>query len=74
MGPIETDIPLVDRHHGRFCGPLRERMETLHPGDSFTLDDEAEYLLARGTVNKLKPKKFSIRKIPHIGWRIWRVE
>lgn len=74
MGPIETGIPLVAERRGRLPGPLRERMETLRPGDSFSLDSEQEFMLARGTVNKLKPKKFSIRKIPHEGWRVWRVE
>jgi hypothetical protein len=73
MGPIEPGIPLMDERRGRLPGPLRERMETLHVGDSFRLDTEAEWLLARGTVNKLRPKRFSIRKIPREGWRVWRV-
>jgi hypothetical protein len=73
MGPVETHVPLMDIRRGRLPGPVRERMEVLRVGDSFRLDTEQEYMLARGTASKLRPRKFSIRKIPHEGWRVWRL-
>lgn len=49
-------------------------MLALEPGQSFAMDTEEEYIRARGTVHKLKPRKFSVRKVPFEGWRIWRLE
>jgi hypothetical protein len=73
MGPIESDVPRPEPRRGRPSGPLRERMEVMHVGDSFSLDTHYEYEQARSVVAKLKPKKFSVLKMAHQGWRVWRV-
>jgi hypothetical protein len=76
---IEANIPLPASHRGtpKPFGPkcaLSEAMWTLQVGESFLVETQAEFIRARGLVTGLKPKRFSMHKFPHEGWRIWRTE
>ena len=67
---IETGIPCPPRGNS----PVVAAMRSMDVGQSFLITEAFEYGRARGSWAMLKPKKFAIRKVPHEGWRVWRLE
>lgn len=77
---IERDIPIpptarrpnnCKRGARSVMGAALESMKT---GQSFLIESLDEYNRARSLFCGLKPRRFVSRKVPHEGWRIWRVE
>jgi hypothetical protein len=75
MGPIEQ-VPETVRPgtRGPHPSPLAVRMMTMEVDDSFIADCIQEYHIAQHWQQRLKPKKFSVRKEAYLGWRVRRVE
>lgn len=72
MGPIEN-VPHTPKR-GRPLHPLTQRMRSMEVGDSFLAEDWNELMMAKSWQCKLRPKRFSIMKEAHLGWRVWRLE
>jgi hypothetical protein len=53
--------------------PIGQAMSALEVGDSFLITEPEDYAKARARWNNHKPAKFAMRKVPHVGWRLWRV-
>lgn len=77
---IEHGIPIPpsrqDGQH-RPTGPRSEiakAIEAMEVGHSFAIESEREYMRARARLARFKPRRFITRKLPHEGWRIWRIE
>jgi hypothetical protein len=79
---IEAGIPLPVRgpkppHQPKQPGrqPAAETtlMQTMEVGESFLVDDYMRWLFLRGKLTKMRPRRFSMRKVPG-GWRLWRTE
>jgi hypothetical protein len=73
MGPLEEGIPPVHRR-GRERSALADRMCTMEVGQSFLADSIQEHHTAQYWTRRLRPKKFSVVKVPYLGWRVWRIE
>lgn len=77
---IEAGIPLPPPKKslgGNNVGPKTEWTQTLDrllPGESVLTTEHREYKAADVFVNRQRPKRFAIRKIDGMGWRVWRVE
>ena len=69
---IEDGVPITNRYGPRT--PVTQALDALLPEQSFVISNESEYIQVRARVGKLKPKKFSVRKLGRDGWRVWRVE
>jgi uncharacterized protein (DUF2249 family) len=67
---IDPAIPLPSRVRT----PIGQAMRALEVGESFMVTDEADYTKARARWSNHAPAKFAMRKVPHVGWRLWRVE
>ncbi len=74
---IERGIPIPAdagrRGPGRPPGPLRQALERLEVGESILLTERHDYDNCRSHLNLMRPKTFIQRKVPHEGWRVWRV-
>jgi hypothetical protein len=77
LSQVEPNIPIpepIRGGRGRPPSPVLARMRELEIGESFCVDTWEERQVIRSVQSKQHPKKFSVRKIPHEGWRVWRVE
>lgn len=52
----------------------REAMETLEIGDAIMVSTEDLRMRCENVRKMLKPKRFSIHKVPKIGWMVRREE
>lgn len=61
-------------HAGKVKTKERATMERLDVGDAFMVDTYTKYTAVRGVRYELKPKKFSVTKVPGQGWQVLRIE
>lgn len=75
---IQSDIPVPPtRRGGNWIGPRTEwtrLLSLLEPGQSVMTEYHNDLKSAEQYIQRSKPKRFAIRKIPSQGWRVWRVE
>lgn len=75
---IESGIPVPpSRRGGNWAGPKTEwtrKLSELEPGQSVLTDEHSDLKAAEQYIQRNKPKRFVIRKIPSQGWRVWRAE
>jgi uncharacterized protein (DUF2249 family) len=69
---IESGVPIPDRYRPRSA--IGIALEALEPGQSFVVKDAYDCERIRSRMAKMRPKHFSLRKIPNGGWRVWRTE
>jgi len=61
-------------HYARSKSIERLTMEELEVGDAFMVHDYDAHLRCVYARAEMKPKKFSVRKVPSKGWQVRRVE
>jgi hypothetical protein len=62
----------LPRRGGRPASEEHTLMMAMQVGESFMVHDYLRWLFLRGKLTKMRPRKFSMRKVPG-GWRLWRV-
>lgn len=72
---IESHIPAPEwvERNGPPKTDLRLALEGLLPGQSFLMETQNEYQRARTACQYLSDRRFSGRKVPGEGWRMWRI-
>lgn len=63
----------IQRAGGRPPSEEHLLMTTMEVGESFLITDYMRWQFVRGKLTKMRPKRFSMRKVPG-GWRLWRTE
>lgn len=76
---IEEGIPLPTSRKGgyRHSGPRSpwtKAVDKLEPGQSVLTTEYSEFKAAEQLTQRNKPRKYAIRKVPGMGWRVWRLE
>jgi uncharacterized protein (DUF2249 family) len=67
---IDHNVPLPSPVRS----PIGQAMRDLEVGQSFLITDPADYARVRARWSNHAPAKFAMRKVPHQGWRVWRIE
>lgn len=75
---IEVGIPLPPstRKGGNYIGPQSDwtkAVNALEPGESVLTPLHHEFKAAEQLIQRNRPKRYAIRKIPNQGWRVWRL-
>lgn len=79
---IEDGIPLVKRTRGNDAArpptgprsPLLKVVDQLKPGQSLLMTDHKEVRAAEAFQYRHPERQFAVRKVPAVGWRIWRTQ
>lgn len=59
---------------GQFSSRLSMVLDAMPVGSSFLLRTKEESKSATSRFRLFAPKRFTVRKLPGEGWRVWRVE
>lgn len=77
---VETSIPVPLPRLRASCqdrrGPQTKwtrMLEDLQPGQSVLTPDHTEFKTADGFRLRKPDRQYAIRKIPGVGWRVWRL-
>ncbi len=75
---IETGVPIpAFRPTDSRPGPrtdLTQALAALEVAQSVLVEDTREHKAAMNYIERAKPRRFTVRKVAHEGWRIWRIE
>lgn len=72
---IEDNVAPMPRYRGRPPSDELMTMRDLLVGQSFLIADEGRAQHARMISKRVAPgRKFTVRKVPGEGWRVWRTE
>lgn len=69
---VENIRPALPLAGGRSKCAERETMERLPVGGGFWIKEASRVQAARDARPKLKPKRFTVTKVPQTGWQVRR--
>lgn len=77
---IEEGVPVPEPRRSKVGAPKHARTEwtmtldKLRPGQCTTTDKFEDYKSAQHFTLRRPDREFAIRKIPRVGWRVWRLQ
>jgi hydroxymethylpyrimidine/phosphomethylpyrimidine kinase len=73
---IEDNVPIPSKKAGAKIGARTawtQTLEKLEPGQSVITPNVSDAKAAEQYRYRVSPRDYLIRKVPHVGWRVWRV-